>query len=72
LLHADEAAPSLSEYGPLDKQENRENLMAQNVQQAMTHHDVGIFVVGVAHLHSMSMKLISAGFNVSVYVWLGS
>ena len=42
LLHADETAPSLSEYGPLDIQENRENFMTQNVQHAMTHHDVGM------------------------------
>jgi hypothetical protein len=72
LLHADEAAPSLNEYGPLDKQENRETLMAQNVQQAMTHHDVGLFVVGLAHFHSISMKLISEGFNVSAWIWRGS
>src|SRR5690242_1524719 len=56
-LPADEDAPSLSEYGPLDNQENRETLMVQNIQAKMESHRVGLFVVGVAHVHSMSMKL---------------
>ncbi len=64
-------APSMSEYGPLDHQENREIQMLQNIDRAMAKHHVGLFVVGLAHLHSMSMKLKTAKFNVNTFSWLG-
>jgi hypothetical protein len=64
-------APSMSEHGPLDHQENREIRMLQNIDRAMAEHHVGLFVVGRTHLHSMSMKLKTAKFNVNAYSWLG-
>lgn len=64
-------APSMSEYGPLDKQENREQRMVENIQHQMEKHQIGLFVVGLAHQHSMSMKLKNAKFNVTAYSWLG-
>jgi hypothetical protein len=64
-------APSMSEYGPLDNQENREIRMLQNIDRAMGKHHIGLFIVGLAHLHSMSMKLKAAKFNVNAYCWLG-
>jgi hypothetical protein len=64
--------PSMAEYGPLRNQENRENQMVENVRQAMTSHDVGILLIGLAHLHSMCQKLLSADFNVSAFTWLPS
>jgi len=66
-----EDAPQFYEYGPLDKQENREQRMTQNIQNAMKDHSVGVFIVGLAHLHSMSAKLKQAGFNVAAYTWIG-
>jgi hypothetical protein len=66
-----EDAPQFYEYGPLDKQENREKKMVTNVQEAMKDHRVGIFVVGLAHVHSISAKLREAGFNVAAYTWTG-
>lgn len=64
-----EDAPQFYEYGPLDKQENREARMVQNIQDAMKDHRVGLFIVGLAHLHSISAKLRAAGFNVAAYTW---
>jgi hypothetical protein len=64
-------APAFHEYGPLQRQENREQRMVQNIVQAMKDHRIGIFVVGVAHLHSMFTKLRVADFNVAAYSWLG-
>ncbi len=71
ILGISDDGPSMSEYGPLDRQENREIQMLQNIDRAMGNHNIGIFVVGLAHLHSMSMKLKAAKFNVSAYCWLG-
>ena len=71
ILGVCDEAPSMSEYGPLDHQENREIRMLQNIDRAMGNHHVGLFVVGLAHLHSMSMKLKAAKFNVNAYSWLG-
>lgn len=65
-------APSLMEYGPLGAQENREQSMLQNINDAMQSHRVGLFVVGLAHLHSMAMKLQAAQYRVAAYTWLGS
>ena len=71
ILGPCEEAPSMSEYGPLDKQENRERQMTRNVIEQMAHHHVGLIILGLAHLHSMSLKLKEAGFNVTAYAWLG-
>jgi len=64
-------APPFLEYGPLGKQENREQRMAHNIQDEMKNHSVGLFIVGLAHLHSMSKRLNQAGFNVAAYFWIG-
>lgn len=71
ILGTCDDAPSMSEYGPLDHQENREIRMLQNINRAMEKHHVGLFIAGLAHLHSMSTKLKAAKFNVSAYSWLG-
>jgi hypothetical protein len=71
ILDPDEDAPGMNEYGPLDKQESREQRMAQNIRTEMEGHSVGLFIVGDAHLHSMSMKLKEEHFNVTAYSWLG-
>jgi hypothetical protein len=63
--------PSMSEYGPLDRQENRERKMLQNIRMAMEEHRVGLFLVGLGHLHSMSGKLRDADFAVTAFEWLG-
>jgi hypothetical protein len=66
-----EDAPQFYEYGPLEKQENREQRMVQNIQDKMENHCVGLFIVGLAHVHSISSKLKDAGFNVAAYTWTG-
>jgi len=66
-----EDAPPVYEYGPLDKQENREQRMTQNIQDKMNGHRVGLFIVGLGHIHSISLKLRQANFNVAAYIWLG-
>jgi hypothetical protein len=66
-----EEGPSLNEYAPFEKQENREIRMTQNIVCTMKDHKVGLFVVGLAHLHSMMARLRDEGFNVSGYSWIG-
>lgn len=68
-LDHDPEAPGLSEYGPFQRQENRENRLVQNIQTEMANCSVGLFIVGVAHLHSLFGKLRSAGFDVIGYHW---
>jgi hypothetical protein len=69
-LPADESAPSMSEHGPFEQQEDRERRMVENIRTDMESCDVGLFIVGLAHLHSMGMKLQAAGFDVVGYSWL--
>jgi hypothetical protein len=69
-LDHDASHPSMAEYGPLDHQENRERAMVEHVCTAMTGHHVGILLIGLAHLHSMSQKLLAADFNVTAFDWL--
>jgi hypothetical protein len=69
ILPTDEEGPPLVEYGPLDKQENRERKMIQNIQSEMESQDIGLFIVGLAHLHSVSAKLKAAGFDVAAFIW---
>ena len=56
----------IPQYGPIDTQEKRENAMCQNIAAAMSSIDIGIVVIGVAHLHSMFLKL-SREFRVKGY-----
>jgi len=63
-------APSMMEYGPLSSQENREQQMLRNIEDSMPNHRVGIFILGLAHLHSISMKLQAARYRVTAYTWL--
>jgi len=68
-LPPDFDAPMLLEYGPFEKQENREVQMLQNIEAAMANVDCGILILGVAHLHSMFTKLKDATFEVVAYHW---
>ena len=65
-------APSMSEYGPLLKQENREKQMCLNIDRTMLNHDCGIVVIGVAHTHSMAMKMYCAGYEMNIFSWTPS
>jgi hypothetical protein len=56
VLRTCDDAPYVSEYGPLDNRKNREIRMLQNVEWQMAKQNVGVFLVGLAHLHSMSTK----------------
>jgi hypothetical protein len=67
-----EEAPAIMEYGPLDNQENREKRMIQNIHGEMENHSAGLFIVGLAHLHSMSARLKESGFDVAAYSWITS
>lgn len=67
---ADEDAPSMYEYGPFDNQAAREDRMAMNIEAQMDGCETGLFIVGLAHLHSMAARLLSLGFTVSSFFWL--
>jgi hypothetical protein len=69
-LDSDPDAPELSEYGPYERQENREKQMLKNIQEKMGNHEVGLLIVGIAHLHSLFGKLESNGFKTTAYNWL--
>jgi len=66
----DANAPWMNEYGPFENQENREHRMAMNVQTEMERYETGLFMLGTAHLHSVSSKLRSLGFEVAAFYWL--
>jgi hypothetical protein len=63
-------APGMYEYGPFENQELRENQMATNVQTEMQKHETGLFILGLAHLHSVFGKLRPLGFRVTAFSWM--
>ena len=67
----DSSKPRIPEYGPLDVQERREAYMAARIADLMQPHSVGMFIVGLGHLHSMLIKIRTAGFNVKGFSWTG-
>jgi hypothetical protein len=60
----------LQEYGPLDVHELRERYMVDRIKESMEPFNVGLFIVGLAHLHSTLSKLKTAGFEVRGYSWV--
>jgi hypothetical protein len=66
----DPSKPILQEYGPLATQELREGYMVERIGVFMEPHTVGLFIVGLAHLHSTLCKLTVAGFNTRGYSWI--
>jgi hypothetical protein len=62
--------PPMDEYGPFENQDAREDQMAKNIQAEMENFETGLFIVGLAHLHSMFSRLRALGFSVTTYVWL--
>jgi hypothetical protein len=55
-------------YGPIDVQERREKVMCKNISDAMKSYQKALIVLGLAHLHSMFMKL-EEEFEVSAYMF---
>jgi hypothetical protein len=70
-MRYDPIKPVLQEYGPLGVHELREQYMLERIKEVMGPHDGGLFIVGLAHLHSMLSKLKAAGFEVRGYSWMG-
>jgi len=68
-LPTDPCAPLMQEYGPYPQQENREEQMAENVCSAMREFESGLFLMGLAHLHSLFGKLRARNFAVTAYIW---
>jgi hypothetical protein len=64
------AKPILQEYGPLDVQELRECYMVDKIRVFMEPYKVGLFIVGLAHLHSILSKLKAVGFDARGYSWI--
>ena len=57
---------NIQRYGPLNSQEKREKLLSKNIVNAMSAYETGVVVIGLAHLHSMMMRL-SSNFDVDGY-----
>jgi hypothetical protein len=66
----DTSKPMLPEYGPVEVQERREAFMASRIIEAMTSYNCGLFIVGLAHLHSMLTKLQCGDLDVKGFSWL--
>ena len=66
----DPKKPMLQEYGPLDVHELRERYMVDRIKEFMEPFNVGLFIVGLAHLHSTLSKLKTASFEVRGYSWV--
>ena len=64
LQPVDWDAPGMYEYGPFENQEARESRMATNIRAEMASHEIGLFVCGLAHLHSLFSKLRALEFEV--------
>jgi hypothetical protein len=60
------SASGLLQYGPIANQESREVAMCENIQRAMETRETALLVIGLAHLHSMFVKL-SPEFDVKGY-----
>ena len=59
---------NVGEYGPFDVQEKRERIMRDNIVREMVASQNGVLVVGLAHLHSLSMKL-SSDFDLKSFAY---
>lgn len=59
-------ASGLLRYGPIANQELREVAMCDSIQHAIKTRETALLVVGLAHLHSMFLKL-SVEFEVEAY-----
>jgi hypothetical protein len=66
----DPKKPMLQEYGPLNAQELREDYMVERIKTFMEPYDAGLFIVGLAHLHSILLRLKAVGFEVRGYSWI--
>ena len=43
--------------------------MVTEIQKAMIGRNCGLFIVGLAHLHSMSEKLLGRGYDIEALSW---
>jgi hypothetical protein len=62
------SSANIGEYGPFDVQEKRERVMRDNIVREMAASQNGVLVVGLAHLHSLSMKL-SSDFDLKSFAY---
>lgn len=56
-------------FSPLRTHIKREEYMANEIHKAMVGRTCGMFIVGLAHLHSMSERLLKAGYEVEAFSW---
>jgi hypothetical protein len=59
----------IDRLSPLSVHIKREGYMVTEIQRAMFGRDCGLFIVGLAHLQSMSEKLLNGGFEVEAFNW---
>jgi hypothetical protein len=62
------SSANIGEYGPFDVQEKRERIMRDNIVREMAASQKGVLVIGLAHLHSLSLKLAN-DFDVKSYAY---
>lgn len=59
----------IDRFGPLPVHIKREEYMVSEIQKTMIGRSSGLFIVGLAHLQSMSEKLLKAGYEVEAFNW---
>jgi hypothetical protein len=68
LPYDPDAPKMLNEYGPLNAENAREEQMVRSIRKHMEDYERGMFIVGIAHTHSLHSKLVSMGFDVTSYI----
>lgn len=68
-FHCPKVSGDVFTYGPIENQIYRENHFTKRIEKIMADRNAGLFVCGLAHLHSMSEKLRRSGFAVEAYEW---
>ena len=66
-LKWDPRGPGIDEYGPFEAQEARENWMVNKVRSEMGPYQAGLFILGVANMHSLFAKLRGSDLKVVGY-----
>lgn len=56
-------------FSPLAVHIRREEYMIVGIRKTMVGKSCGMFIVGLAHLQSISEKLLNAGFEVEAFSW---
>jgi hypothetical protein len=61
----------LREYGPITLQTKREQYMLGQIEEATGTSHIALLIAGLAHHQSLAEKLISRGYEIEAFCWVG-